>query len=195
MAQKRLVIEIEGIAPLVMHNGRLANPRDSYAKRLKEISGKRKKVDSDYEDMAQIEFEGGLYLNADSKPCIPAPVIESMLVEGAKMQRKGKAVKAGIFCPEQNYALKYKGPKTVEELWNDDRFVLEALVRVSTSRIVRTRPQFPDWSLTFDVFYNDTVLNKKDVDSILADAGQFVGLCDWRPRNGRFDVKSIKVAK
>ena len=38
-------------------------------------------------------------------------------------------------------------------LWNDERFVDVRTVLVTSSRIMRTRPIFSDWSLTFDVAF------------------------------------------
>ena len=41
---------------LIMHNGQTADPLNPFSKAMKEISGKRKKTDTDYEAMANIEF-------------------------------------------------------------------------------------------------------------------------------------------
>jgi mono/diheme cytochrome c family protein len=47
--------EIEGDGALVMHNGQTANPLNPYPKALKQVSGKRKKVDADHAAMAETD--------------------------------------------------------------------------------------------------------------------------------------------
>jgi hypothetical protein len=53
--------KLTGIRPLIMHNGRMADPLDPMAKKLKKLSGERKKTDATHEKMAEIEWEASLY--------------------------------------------------------------------------------------------------------------------------------------
>ena len=63
---------IEGVDPILMHNGQLANPRNSYAKSMKAISSKRNKTGDDFDELARLEFCGGLYMtDGNGKPCVP----------------------------------------------------------------------------------------------------------------------------
>jgi len=55
-------VELSGDS-LIMHNGQTADPLNPFSKAMKEISSKRKKTDTDYEAMANIEYRAGLYLN------------------------------------------------------------------------------------------------------------------------------------
>ena len=57
MAQLPTVqIRFQGVSPLLCHNGQTADPRNAYSKAIKAISGKRKKTDSDYDEMARLEW-------------------------------------------------------------------------------------------------------------------------------------------
>ena len=64
-------LSIEGTAPLLMHNIRLADPLNPIAKAMKAISSKRKKTDDDLAQLARLEFEGGLYVLPDLGPYLP----------------------------------------------------------------------------------------------------------------------------
>ena len=181
-------VSIVGVCPLLMHSGRMANPLDEYAKALKEISGKRKKTDQDHYDMAKIEFMASLYTNEDGKVIIPGMCLEGVVVDGAKKTKCGKIAKSGVII-EDDPILNYEGPKSAEGLFDDKNFVDSRLVKVQTARIVRTRPIFKDWSVDFKLLYNDEACNERDIKQWLEDGGSLCGLCDYRPRYGRFIVE------
>ncbi len=177
-------LAITGVSPLIVHNGQLCDPMNKIVKSLKQVTSKRKKVDADLEEMARLEFLGSLYLK-DSKPVIPGEVMEACLVSGAKKSKSGVQAKAGMFI-EETIPIIYDGPKDPIELWNDERFRIVAGVKVGQARVMRTRPKFNDWRLEFTVSYLEELLNPKDVFEFAKVAGIQCGLCDWRPRFGRF---------
>ena len=186
MAYKVLRLKITGESPLLLHNGQMADPLNSFAKMLKEISGKRNKTEADYREMSRIEWYASLYL-MDGKICIPGENIESCFVEGARKTRVGKAAQAGVIC-QDNPLIQYDGPQSPDELWLDERFRLVAGVKIKGSRIMRTRPIFRQWGLTFDLMFNDLLLNRSQTAEIIKTSGEIVGLGDWRPKFGRFTV-------
>ena len=193
---KELTVSITGVSPLMMHNSQTANPLNQFAKALKEISGKRKKTDADYEAMSDIEFSAGMYVDANDRPVLPGEVIEGMFINAAKKIRLGVQAKAGMMS-DGNWVLKYSAtgaavPKTASGLKEDMRFRDVRGVGVSGSRIMRTRPIFRDWSLEFRIQYNDELLTKDQIKQILAIGGEQVGMCDYRPKFGRFVVNSVK---
>jgi len=186
-AYKTLKFKIIGVAPLLMHNGQTADPLNHHSKSIAEITSKRKKTEADHLEVARREWFACLYL-MNGEPCIPGEVIEAVLVAGAKKERRGDAAKAGIIV-ENNSQLLYKGPRKPEELWKDERFRLRVPARLKSQRIIRTRPRFDDWSAEIVVKYLPTLVNPSEVRSFLVTAGEQVGLCDWRPRFGRFVVE------
>ena len=48
---KSVKLKFVGVSPLLMHNSQTVDPTNKFARALKEISGKRKKVDADYENL------------------------------------------------------------------------------------------------------------------------------------------------
>jgi hypothetical protein len=182
-----LQIEIVGAAPLIMKNGQTADPLNRYAKAIKEISGKRKKTDADYAEMAHIEFLSGLYMDSRG-PIIPAHVISAMTIAGARISKSGKKAEASIIV-DKHASLIYDGPRTAQELWEDERFRHVVPVRVGQVKVIRTRPIFYDWSAVIEISYLPDVLNEAAVILAVRSAGQLSGIGDNRPRYGRFALR------
>lgn len=189
-----LKFRLTGSTPLMMHNERLANPMDEFAKEMKKISGKKKKTDEDFELMAQIEFRGGLYIDEDEGPYIPNRMIEATVREGAKRTKRGKDVARGFevlgLDHERAGHLIYKGPRTRDGLWNGG-FFDQRTVKVGMSRVVRTRPIFREWAIDLEVAYDTEIFNEDDIKTFFDEAGRYAGIGDYRPRYGRFAAETI----
>ncbi len=186
---KKLSFSITGISPLICHNGQLSDPLNQFAKALKAVSGKRKKTDADYEEMSRIEWFGGLYLDENKRPVVPGVNIEAMLVAAGKKVKLGEAFKAGLLS-DSDWPIEYEGPKDAEELFKKGgiKFTDRRGVVIGQSRIVRTRPTFRKWGLTFTVDYLPELLNEGNVKEAVATAGRIIGLCDFTPKYGRFEI-------
>lgn len=180
-------VTIRGLTPLIMHNGNLADPLHESSIALAKLSGKRNKTLEDHRQLSKVEWYGGLYVNEKGQPCLPGEVIEAAIAEGAKKTKRGKDAKAGVVV-FGDFDLEYDGPKSADALWKHGGFLKRAGVRVKQSRVIRSRPMFPQWSVTFDVQWDATIIkSESDVMDIIADAGR-VGIGDWRPKFGRFEV-------
>lgn len=187
-------LTISGTTSLLMHNARLSDPLDSVTKRLKAVSSKRTKTEDDHEEMSRIEFEGGLYMDPDVGPYIPGVNLHRCLVEGAKLNKLGRAVERGVIVLGSDVLpLAYLGPRDVDGLYADKTYVSRKSVGVTTSRVMRTRPEFHQWALEADLLVDQGVLDLEQISTIAFKAGQMVGLGDYRPRFGRFDVKVTKL--
>jgi hypothetical protein len=187
MARIAAKFKLVGVCPLIMRNGDLANPLNPIVKQQKLISAKRKKTDADLEELARLEFIGGLYYTDNLGIILPAEVIEATINNGARKFKEDMLAKSGMVIMEHAKLL-FDGPQTPEEMWKDGRFTFQKTVVVSRSRILRTRPIFENWSAKVEVSYEDTVCDGSQVYKWLKKAGEIVGLCDWRPRYGRFSV-------
>jgi len=183
-------VKIEGTAPLLMHNGALADPLNPTVRAMKKLTGKKtKKTDDDIIELARLEFVGGLYLDDTGAPCITSSMLQGMMVNGAADQRKGKDFTADVSCPDDTYPLIYTGPKTADELWDHGDFVHTVGVKVAKARVMRTRPKFKKWAVEFTVKIapHASVSAESLLDAITI-AGQRKGIGDFRPRFGRFTV-------
>lgn len=182
------LITLTGTTGLIMHSSRLADPLDTVSKAIKAISGKRNKTDEDYAEMAQLEHAGSLYFDAEEGPYLPADNIWRSLLDGAKKSKRGPRVKEAVFIASNVNPLIYEGPRTLTGLWDDPRYRLVASVKVGTSRVQRTRPFFPQWTVQAHGILDSEQLDPAGLSQIAATAGNLVGMGDWRPRYGRYSA-------
>lgn len=184
MAWQTIVYRLTSDCPMLMHNGQTADPLNHWSKSMKQVSGKRKKTDADYEELARLEFFAALYMGSNG-PIIPLANIDSMIVNAAKKLREGQMAKSGVFCLT-DAPLEYDGPREPQTLWNAETFRHVAIVRVSMARVARTRPVFKEWAANVTLNIEDSIVNAAQVDAWMNIAGTQIGLGDWRPQHGRF---------
>lgn len=189
MAVQMFHVEIRGKQPLLMKSSRSVDPADPLVKKVKSITGKKtKKTDDDIATMDRYEFELGLYQN-EQGPYIPDVNIIGTIRDGARVNRRGREISAGIDVLESEIPLQYDGPRDVEKLY-DARFVDRRMIKNKGSggSVMRTRPRFNAWGLSFTLAIEDEVISPANVKESLELAGSRVGLGDFRPRFGRFEV-------
>jgi hypothetical protein len=184
-------MKLTGVSPLLMHSDRFANPLDPLTKAHKELTGKKKKTDEDHEAIALSEWRGSLYFDKTLGPYIPGQNIEAVITCGAKLQKLGTKFKQGFMVKEDKVKLEYVGPRIVEALQNDVRFIDMRSVKVQQARLQRCRPIFAEWSLSFTILFNPEVIEKRDVLKAIDDAGMLIGLGDYRPRFGKFEAQEV----
>jgi hypothetical protein len=188
-------IHMQGVSPLLCHNGQTADPRNTYAKAMKAVSSKRKKTDADFDELARLEWLAGIYRSADDL-VIPDYVIESAMIAGAKKSKRGPQAKCGLFFTE-HALLEFDGKPdainddTLAGMFESGQFTHTIGVRVGMAKVMRTRPIFRNWSCIAMAQYDPDVLNLRDIEEIAADAGKLVGIGDWRPKHGRFFAEVI----
>jgi hypothetical protein len=200
-----LRLKFIGETSLMQHDSKLANPLDPYTQEMSRRSGKRKKTIEDIWDLARIEWEGSMYLH-EGKIQIPSRVINRTLLDGAKKQTNGTLWKTGCMITTDFHPLEYKGKtiniKETDEIPNPqlDEFFkpinyLQALVRVKTSKILRTRPVFHDWSCETTILHDPSIMQSNLILQAAVDAGRLCGFCEWRPSTGgnygRFKVEVV----
>jgi hypothetical protein len=182
---------IEGVRPLFLHNGDLANPLNQYARSLKGLTSKRKKTDADLMEIAKMEWFGGLYPQG-GKPeiVIPGKMIRKCLIQGARKDKLGKQMEVAVI-PPADVPLIYEGPKDPEKLWDSGEFTSIEPVGVNQSKTIRCRPKFQKWSVEIELEYLEDLVNEAQVQQAFAKAGREVGLGDWRPLYGLFQVTNL----
>ena len=172
-------VRIEGASPLLMHS-----PAG--------LSGEKKArgvIPSPEE-----EVEACLYKDGEGNIVVPARCIEGALVKaGSAKTAVGQGKKtyksfilAGVqVAPEE--------PKLIS-----DPYVIDKRRAVIMRQgIIRCRPRFDKWSIEFNIKVIDQYLlgagQDKVIRSIIEDAGSLVGLLDFRPRFGRFEVTRFEM--
>lgn len=191
-------IELQGTSPLLMHNPQMVDPEFEINRQIKALTAKRKKTDDDMHQIEKLEWYGGIYLavNGHGPEVVqPTAKVRKCLINTAKISKLGKSIQRALSFNSLNTPLIYDGPRTVDELWADKRFRSRLAVGIGgTKRIIRVRPQFPQWQLHVDgIFVEDAGLNFDELERIVELAGIVEGIGDNRVNGyGRFAGK-IKV--
>lgn len=176
MSTNKIQATIKGISPVLMHRYPLVP--------VEGIDKKEAVVQAEYAAYRIPEGQhnaGELY--------IPGIAIQRALVNGASYSKgKGRAslVKQVAACVLITPEYCSIGTKNFE--------VDSRPVRIAATKgtVVRHRPRINDWSVSFTIEYDDTLLKATEVRRIVDDTGSRVGLLDFRPEKkgpfGRFIV-------
>lgn len=190
---QQVAAKIVGTSPLMMHNGRLVNPLDPIVKEMKKITSKTKKTEEDYDQLARLEFIGGLYYDAKIGPYIPANCLWATIRAGARLQKKGPAVERGLMMMDVMNRLEYAGTRKSTEMY-DAGFadIRNAKPPGSSGQVMRCRPMFsPPWSVSFSMTFDAAQMASDELRYWTEQAGVLLGLCDGRKGlgMGRFAVE------
>lgn len=191
---KTIKVEFHGISPLIMHSCKCVNPLNPISIEMKKITAKKKnKTDEDLATLSDLEWEGGLYWDNKVGLYIPAENVEATIRDGAKARKKGAVITRGFQCLDMLIPLDIGEDLTFDEMKSDFRFRDVRAMKVKTARVMRTRPRFNMWNISFSASYDEDILNLSDIVDAIAYAGQYVGLCDSRPKYGKFTAKVTEL--
>lgn len=189
--ETQITLDIKGNRPLLLHNSRLANPLDPYARELKNLNGKRKKTDDDLLRIAEVETRGSLYETEDEHVGLPADNVWRCLLDASRKFRLGTVLQSALLPSSDVMPLLIDGRKVkVGDFFKADDRVLYKIVVVQRNRIMRARPIVKgDWSVTARFTLLEDIMQPNMLEPIIATAGRLIGLGDWRPKYGTFDAQ------
>lgn len=195
---KNLQITLKGVTPLIMHSCRCVNPLHPITKAKKVYTSKRTKTEEDYAIISDYEWiEGAYYTNDNiSDPYakltdehtlyIPAENIEATIVNGGKNNKKGTDIKKYVMLIDPFIPLRVLGNPSFETMMKDFKYRDVRQMVVNRARVTRTRPRFDSWELDFMLQYDESKIDIETIITAIEYAGQYVGLCDSRPKYGKF---------
>lgn len=172
---------------LLTHNERLASKLDEIARQLAEVTSKRRKTDDDHAEMARLEFFGGIYTTTDGLIGLPSWNVYRSFHDGAKQHRLGASVQRALIPMTDVVVIQHDGPSKPADAW-EARCCDQRSVKVS-GKVTRTRPAFTNWSVTVQFALDTEILNYNDLKMVAETAGRLIGIGDYRPRFGRYDVE------
>lgn len=185
---KNLKITWKGTTPLLMNSCKCVNPLHPISIEKKKYTSKRTKTEDDLKIISDLDWEAAAYWKDDIGMYIPAENVEATIVGGAKVNRKGTDVQKYCNVTDLYIPLNYGENLTKEQLIADDKYRDVRAVNVQRSKLMRTRPRFDKWSITFSMCYDENKIDLETIVNALENAGAYVGLCDYRPRYGKFLV-------
>ncbi len=141
--------------------------------------------------------EKTLYLGTDGKPMIPGPNVYRSIIDAGRFHKAGKEkittvksslVPAGIWL--RDVECRITNPDHDTPSWEVDA---RRVVNPATSgAMMAYRARFDSWRLKFSLDVDDTMFAESIVRALVDDAGQKIGLGDFRPSRkgpfGRFKV-------
>lgn len=185
---KELKVTITGITPLLMNSCRGVNPTDPLVIEKKGITSKRKKTEEDHFAILDIDYMLAIYHDPELGPYLPAECIEACCRDAAKKNRQGKLVQTALFVSPDRVPLEYDGPRELEQLVADTNFRDVRVGNIQRSKVLICRPRFNHWRASFTIYYDETLIDTDTIKGLLIRAGQQIGICDYRPRYGKFEV-------
>lgn len=184
---KNLKITWKGITPLIMHSCQCVNPLHPISKEMKKITSKgKKKTEEDLEKLSDLEWESGAYWKDGLGLYIPAENVEATILNGAKARKKGKDFQKYCDVTDLYIPFNYGENLTKEELIHNYEYRDTRVMTVMRARVLRTRPRFDQWEITFNLMYDEKNIDLDTIVNAIEYAGQYVGLCDSRPKYGKF---------
>lgn len=188
----QIAVKIQGTTPILQHSFAKA----TLSSLMEGTNKKTGAVDYSLEWMQTMYTQNGIIVQ-------PASHIEGALVKAASSFKiKGKSNKT---WRDAFRAYCYATPDMIPHLWNGDYVeapdasLLEkptenlsvSIMRVVVQRaaVARSRLQIASgWVLEFCLEIQDAQLRSDVVQEVLAEAGRAVGIGDFRPKFGRFEV-------
>lgn len=172
-------VYIEGVRPLLM------NSCQSMIDERKETPSRGKEKKSPKEEAEKL-----LYRDGGGGIVVPSLAIMACLRKSAtnfKVPGRGKKtykdfIYAGIKVEPVDI------PLITEDGWKVD---LRPVV-INRARIVKARPKFDNWALSFQMEITDVVITPDVLKEMLSDAGRYNGLLDFRPLFGLFELKQFE---
>lgn len=183
---KNLKVTWKGITPLIMHSCQCVNPLHPIAKELRKYTSKKKKTDEDYEIISNLEWEAGAYWKDGLGLYIPAENVEATIVNGAKVNKKGTDIEKYCDVTDLYIPFDYGENLTKDELIHNFEYRDTRIMTVMRVRINRTRPRFDQWKIVFNLRYDENQIDLDVIVNAMEYAGSYVGLCDSRPKYGKF---------
>lgn len=188
---KRIDVSIEGVTPLIMR--RFTEEDQESATR-----GSRKAVATTNRGTPLEQCEKALYRDLDGTIALPQPNILRCFIDGGNFHKAGRK-KITTQKESMLYScLDIEGvmlPVIHKQPWKVDT---RPIRNPSTGgRHLRHRPMFDDWRINMVVILDDDMIDLKLIREIIDDAGNRVGLGDYRPSTkgpyGRFVVTHWEV--
>lgn len=177
----RVKVEVKGISPLLQNRFPIEDFMEGNRTTQKGKGADKRIYDPQEESLKR------LYKTSEGEIYQPAEHFEKSMEKAAvNFKMKGRktfkdAIQAGVIVTP--FAIIHKIQK-----WEID---LRRVV-IQGKAILRARPMFPEWELSFNLECIDDRIRPEEIKDILDYAGKFVGVGDFRPKFGRFMVTKFE---
>lgn len=174
-------VTIEGVAAILFHRYSVESVKE---KADSKKGSKAKKTD---------DIESYVYRDAKNDICIPGEYLRCALVEMGRNRQDPRSPRKSARDLYKAIIISLTELATLgKDTWD---FLDQRRVVIQRSAISRVRPAFQaGWRATFILqIQQPEYLGARDLNSLIVDAGKFVGLGDFRPSYGRFNVVAFEL--
>ena len=185
---RNLKVTFKGVTPLIMHSCKCVNPLHPISIEMKKYTSKRKKTEEDLLTISDLEWKAGAYWKDGMGLYIPGENVEATIINGGKAFKKGTDIQKYCDVTELYIPFDYGENLTLDELVANYEYRDTRPMNVMRSKIMRTRPRFDKWKITFTLRYDEDKIDLNTICNSLEYAGNYVGLCDSRPKYGKFST-------
>lgn len=166
---------IAGVTPLLVH-------AFTDAAQMNATNGTRIGIVGGDKGTPREQAEAVLYTSEKGVPIIPGPNVFRCFIEAGKFFKAGKSkvtTQKSSLIPACVSLFEIEIPIEHDDPWTVDTRPIR--IPSTGGRILRHRPCFNDWRLTFTLEIDTELMGVKMVRDILDAAGKRVGLGDFRP--------------
>jgi len=191
-------VEITGITPLLLHNGRTANPLDPYSKKMKSLTSKRQKTEEDIQELLLVQWESGLYWSEKIGLYMPSENLFAATYKAAKKHKLGVKCGGIAYSAVPGFPIITANAKDLVKLKEDPNNKFVKTVVVQKSKTISCRPIFETWAINFELEFDPTIIDANEIKTILVTMSQRIGLGVWTPGSpkpgihGKFVIKSME---
>lgn len=170
---KTVTVEIRGTTPLLIHRFAEASEQSKPTRRIKSQNGDPR---AEAQQNAYQAPDGTFFFSSFAIPGTIGAAGSSHKSTGSRKSLRWVVPSAVRMTSDTITILNGAGPATSFEV--DSRPVT---IPATKGRIMRHRPRFDSWGARFDLVVNDDLLSVEVVHQLLTEAGQSIGIGDFRP--------------
>lgn len=191
MSIQTLSATITGVSPLLQNNPQTVDRFNPYTKAMSRINSKKtKRTDDDYRELQDIEVRAKIYFDDTMGIYVPASWVTSAIAANSfRTVKTSKAdIRGAVFAVEQKFPLNYRDKPKVkkpEDIVGNPSFRINLTLKQGQVRVVKSAPIFHDWSFSFDLEFDDKIIDPQSLQYVIEYSAKYGGFGDFRPTFGR----------
>lgn len=178
-------IEVVGLCPIIFHRWSCEEVAN---KALAKKGSKEKKTDN---------IESFVYRDEDGDICIPGEYLRGAICHAAKFKQDPRSPRKSAFDLFKASVVPMVELSKINGGTKNWDFVDQRRVVVQRNAITRMRPSFlKGWTCEFQIMVNTPeYIDKHFFMEVLEMSGRLIGIGDFRPTYGRFNVSKCQIQK
>lgn len=185
---KRIRVEIKGVTPLLIHR---FTEQSEHAKSSRRQLVKKDEPRAEAEKNAYRAADGTFYFSAYSIAAAMGNAGASHKMRGSRKSLRFVVPCAVTTVPTDAITILHNGKGPAKNFEVDSRPVT---IPATKGRVMRHRPRFDDWGAKFELLVNDDLLDVEMAQQLLGEAGQSIGIGDFRPeKRGPFGTFRVTL--